>query len=324
MQIKEIGGEFALIERLKAIIPSIDKNVIVGVGDDAAVIKTSQKDQFLLVTTDMLIAGEHFDQSWSTPQQIGVKAVECNVSDIAAMGGTPTYMFISIALTKNTTVEWFEKLYSGISETSKKYDIFIAGGDTVRGPAVTLNITLLGNVLKKNLCLRSHAKAGDLLAITGSLGASAAGLKLHQQHLPLPSYLEQKFCAPTCRLESAQKIASAVNAMIDISDGLASEIRHICEQSKVGAIINENDIPIHSQVNDTGKKLNIDPMEFVLNGGEDYELLFSILPSNLDQLKRMQINFYVIGKITDKTGECYLVNKANQRIKLTGGFNHFL
>ncbi len=323
MLIKNIGGEFALIERLQKIIPTFDESLIVSIGDDAAVIKTSRSDEFLLVTTDMLVSGEHFDKTWSTPQQIGIKAVECNVSDIAAMGGTPTFLFISIALTKDTTVEWIENLYSGISESCKKYGIFVAGGDTVKGPTETLSITALGTVSQQNLCLRGHAKPGDLLGITGTLGASAAALRLHQQHQPVSAYLEQKHLAPTSRLASAQKIAPLVNAMIDISDGLASEINHICQQSKVGAVIFEKDIPVHRDVQAAAKTLNIDPMDLVLHGGEDYELLFTFSRTKLEAISSTLHNFFIIGEITSQTGECYLITKTNRQNELAGGYDHF-
>ena len=240
MQIKDLDGEFALIKKLTNIIPSQSKDVLVGIGDDAAVIRSSNnKDMFLLVTTDILVEGEHFKKSWGTAKQIGIKAIECNVSDIAAMGGVPTYLVISLAIPPTTKVEWCEQLYQGIDETCTSYGIVIVGGDTTQAPVETINITLLGSVSDKNVCLRSHAKAGDLLAVTGPLGASAAGLNLLKNSLPLTAYLEKKHLTPKCRLDAALKLAPLVNAMIDISDGLASEVNHICNNSHVGATINE-------------------------------------------------------------------------------------
>ena len=324
MQIKELGGEFALIEKLANIIPSQSKDVLVSIGDDAAVFKSpNMVDQYLLVTTDILIAGEHFTKNWSTPEQIGIKAVECNVSDIAAMGGTPTYMVVSIALPSDTTVEWAEKLYQGLSESCRKHNVVIIGGDTTRGFVETISITLLGSASSKNLCLRSDAKPGDILAVTGPLGASSAGLNLLKNNLPLTPYLKNKFLTPKCRLDASSKLSPIVNAMIDISDGLASEINHLCTQSNVGAFINKKDIPLHRDVLDTAKKLKVDAVDFALNGGEDYELLFSIPPSKLDKLKQTGLKFYQIGKITEHGESCFLISESNKKIPLHGGYKHF-
>jgi len=324
MQIKELGGEFELIKKLTNIIPSQSKDVLLGIGDDAAVIRMPiNNNQFLLITTDILVEGEHFNKSWSTPEQIGIKSIECNVSDIAAMGGVPTYLAISLVIPPSTDVEWCERLYQGFAESCNRYGIIIVGGDTTQGSAAIINITLLGSVTDKNLCLRSHAKLGDILAVTGKLGASSAGLQLLKNKLLLPPYLEKKHFTPKCRLDAAKKLAPFVNAMIDISDGLASEVNHICSNSKVGAIINEKDIPLHEDVLNAGKKLNKNANEFALKGGEDFELLFSISPSNLDKIKQTGVKFYIIGEITEPGDGCILITKSGDKCSLQGGFNHF-
>ncbi|MBN1932670.1 MAG: thiamine-phosphate kinase [Desulfobacterales bacterium] len=324
MLIKDAGGEFALIQRLSRIIPSNHDTIVAGIGDDAAVIKINPKDdQYLLVTTDTLVANDHFKTVWAKPEQIGIKTIECNVSDIAAMGGIPTYMFISLVLTPKTTVEWTERLYSGMALSCKKHNIITAGGDTTHGEVEVISITLLGTVSSKNLCLRSQAQPGDWIAVTGALGASSAGLNLLSRDLPVSSYLLEKHLSPHCRLDAAQHLAPIVNAMIDISDGLSSEINHICFQSKVGAQIFAESIPLHPDVIEAGKTLGQAPIDFALNGGEDYELLFTIAPENFNKLKQTGLKYYIVGKITDTEEGCYLITESENKIKLQGGYNHF-
>ncbi|MBC8185543.1 thiamine-phosphate kinase [candidate division KSB1 bacterium] len=324
MQINELGGEFALIKKLTNIIPSQSKDVLVGIGDDAAVIKSpNNKNQFLLITTDILVEGEHFNKSWSTPEQIGIKSIECNVSDIAAMGGLPTFLVVSLVIPPSTNVEWCERLYQGFAYACNRYGIIIVGGDTTQGSVETINITLLGKVSDKNLCLRSNAKPGDILAVTGELGASSAGLNLLKSNLPITPYLEKKHLTPECRLDAAKDLAPAVNAMIDISDGLASEVNHICDNSNVGAVINEKDIPVHQDVLNAGKTLNKQTREFVLNGGEDFELLFSISKLDLEKLKQTGVKYYPIGEIINPGEGRFLITKNNNKIPLLGGFKHF-
>ncbi|CAN2041085.1 Thiamine-monophosphate kinase [Candidatus Magnetomoraceae bacterium gMMP-15] len=323
MLIKDIGGEFALIKELSSIIPSTSQDILVGIGDDAAVLKLNHKsNEYMIVTTDTLVENDHFNTLWSTPEQIGIKSIECNVSDIAAMGGTPNFMFISLVLTPDTTVEWTKGLYKGMAESCKKHGVITAGGDTTHGTVKTISITLMGSVSKNKLCLRSHAKPGDLIAVTGNLGASTAALKLLKQNLPVSPYLLKKHLTPCCRLDASQKLAPIVNAMIDISDGLASEVNHICMQSNVSACINAEDIPLHNDVKDAGKTLNILPENFALNGGEDFELLFTISPENLDKLKNKKLIYYIVGKITSGSNS-FLVTKSKDKIPLKGGYNHF-
>lgn len=323
MNIEELGGEFALIDRLAEIIPSDHASLIAGVGDDAAVIRTSPEPApYLLVTTDILVEHRHFTSKWAKPEQIGIKAAECNISDIAAMGGRPTWMFISLVLTKQTEVAWTEKLYSGISASCRRHGVIVAGGDTTQGPVNTINITLLGTVSQENLCLRSHAKPGDHLMVTGSLGASAAALSLKEQGYPPTDYLLEKHLSPGCRLDVSDVIAPLANAMIDISDGLGSEVRHICCQSNVGAEILTDAIPIHDDVRAAGKALGLDPMDFALYGGEDFELLFSIAEEKVQSLIKTGVSFHSVGKITEEKYDTILVT-AGEKHPLLRGYDHF-
>ena len=323
MQIKEIGGEFALIDRLSRLVPSRSPDLIVGIGDDAAVLKTADADWYQLVTSDLLVENQHFNLSWSGPEEIGFKAVEANVSDIAAMGGEPTGMLISLVLPTETPVETAEALYRGMGRSCRRNAVTVIGGDTTRGAVITISITLMGKVPAAQVCLRRHAQTGDLIGVTGPLGASAAGLALMQRSLPTPPYLRRKHLVPECRLDAAPLLAPRVHAMIDISDGLAPEVGHICRQSGVGARIAAEKIPLHPEVTAAAATLGRESLEFALGGGEDYELLFTIAPGKLEPLRRTGLNFFIVGEITDAADGLVLVGSDGTARPLQGGYNHF-
>ncbi len=324
MKIEDIGGEFALIDQLTQITSMDHPDLIAGPGDDAAVIRTAPAPApYLLVTTDILVEESHFKRGWATPEQIGTKAAECNVSDIAAMGGTPSWMFISLVLTREIDVQWVRGVYKGIEASCRGHGVIVAGGDTTMGSANTINITLLGFVQERELCLRSHAKVGDLLMVTGPLGASAAGLALlHAAKNPC-QYLLQKHLAPTCRLEASRKIAPLANAMIDISDGLGSEVHHICRQSNTGARIDAALIPLRDEVKAASDVLGKNPLEFALSGGEDFELLFSIAPGKLAELNQTGLTCHQVGRIVEMSEGLTLVHVGGSTTALPGGYDHF-
>lgn len=324
MKIKEIGGEFALIDRLAQICPNHKSDLIVGMGDDAAVIRIAPEPApYLLVTTDILVSGRHFKKEWASARQVGIKAAECNISDIAAMGGTPTWMFVSLVLSDQTPVEWAEDLYQGLAVSCSRHGVAVAGGDTTQGAADTINIALLGSVDPGELCLRSSARPGDLLLVSGTLGASAAGLALLVEDRAAGNYLREKHLAPTCRLETGRRVAPLVNAMIDISDGLGSEVRHICEQSGTGAEIELERIPLHPDVIAAARKLRADRYQWALSGGEDFELLFSIAPDKLALLERTGVEYHRVGKVTDASAGIVLIQPDGSRTMLPGGYDHF-
>lgn len=314
MKIADIGGEFALIGRETRRFA--DKEVIVGVGDDAAVLKGHKN--YLLLTTDMLVEDDHFCRKWSTPQQVGKKAIEVNVSDIAAMGGLPKYVLVSLCLTKDTSVEFVDGLYKGMNNACKKYKTRIIGGDTTHGKNIVINIAMIGEVERERLCLRSHAKVGDLICVTGDLGKSTAGLNLLLKHKRgyTRAHLE-----PKARLKEAREISKHCNAMIDVSDGLAPDVGHICEESDVGAVIHKEKIPISKKTRHAAKQLGKDPHEFALGGGEDFELIFTI-PKR--KLKSIQIKapITVVGRIVPKTEGIYILN-TNILTPLGSGYDHF-
>ncbi|WP_419662777.1 ThiL: thiamine-monophosphate kinase [Desulfosarcina variabilis str. Montpellier] len=324
MKINEIGGEFALIDRLSHRSATSHPNMVMGIGDDAAVInKVFSNGDYLLVTTDMLVEKSHFRCDWASAEQIGVKSVACNASDIAAMGGIPTFMFVSLALTPDTEVEWAEALYQGMSQACRRYDITIAGGDTTHGRMITISITLLGRVSPQNLCLRSHARPGEVLCVTGPLGGSAAGLAMLLAGLTPPDYLKSKHLAPQCRLDLSPRIAPEASAMIDISDGLAADVNHICDQSGTGVEITLTDIPLHPSVIGAAHTMGKDPYAFALSGGEDFELLFSVSLAGKNKLEEKGVSLIPVGRVTEAAAGRMLKLPDGQKRTLSGGYNHF-
>jgi len=324
MKIHSIGGEFALIERLARHAPVTHPDLVAGIGDDAAVIDGGRSDgHYLLATTDMLVENRHFRRDWATPRQIGIKSVVCNVSDIAAMGGTPTFMFVSVALAPHTEVDWVESLYAGMAEACRRHGVVLAGGDTVTGESITISITLLGSVSPPNLRLRSHARPGELLCVTGHLGGSAAGLALLAAGMEAPDDLREKHLAPACRLDLVPAIAPLARAMIDISDGLAAEVNHICDQSGTGAEIVAAEVPIHPSVRTAAQLTGNDPLDFALSGGEDFELLFSISPPNHQRLADRGVPVTVVGRVTEAASGRILTHCDGKQTILSGGYDHF-
>ncbi len=317
MKIKTLG-EFGLIDRIKKKIILYSKDVIAGIGDDAAVLKYDNKS-YLLLTTDMLVENDHFSLKFSTPEQIGMKAIEQNVSDIAAMGATPKYAVISLALPYYVDVEFVDRLYNGINEKSKKYKISIVGGNITHSREIVVNVAMTGFVEKENLVLRSGATLGDLIFCSGGVGKSAVGLELLRNNKKGKSI--KKHLEPESRLELARKLVKiGINSMIDVSDGVASEVKHICDESKVGAIIYAEKIPISRDTIKDSRKINKDPIDFALYGGEDFELVFTASKNKLKQLEKLDVK--VIGEIVDRKNGIKLIKDA-KKSDLESGFDHF-
>lgn len=318
MKIKGIGGEFALIDRIKNKIKIHSKDVIVGIGDDAAVL-SYDKNSYLLFTTDMLVENDHFSLKYSTPKQIGMKAIEQNVSDIAAMGGLPKFALVSLALPDSINIGFVDNLYDGINQSSKKYKISIVGGNITHSREIVINVALIGFAEKKYLALRSGAKANDLVFCSGDVGKSTAGLELLRNNLKGNSI--KKHLEPRCRLDLARKLAKiGISSMIDVSDGVASEVRHICKQSNVGAIIHADKIPISKDTIIDAEKVGKTALDFALYGGEDFELVFTANKSKLKQLKKYDVT--LIGEIVDKKKGIKLI-KNGKKLNLESGFDHF-
>ena len=319
MKIADIGGEFALIRRLTGHSYD-DPAIIKGVGDDCAVLEYTA-DKYLLVTVDMMVENDHFSLKWHTPEQVGKKLMESNVSDIIAMGGTPRWAFISLALTQTTDVELMDEFYRGLYDSAKKHHVALVGGDTTHGRDLVLNLALIGDVDKGFVRLRSHAVPGDLICVTGTLGKSQAGLKLllnHRRDGYLKGHLE-----PQCRLEwEGKAIARHAHAMIDVSDGLSSEVTHICEESGTGARIDWEKIPLSKDTIEAARIISNDPHEYALYGGEDFELVFTIPMGNIPALQKEFSDFTIVGEILQKEHGIFIL-KEGSRQEVKKGYDHF-
>jgi thiamine-monophosphate kinase len=312
MKVKDIG-EFGLIDRITK--KHKDKDILVGIGDDGAVIKTKKGLQVL--TTDTLVEGDHFRRGWFSPFQIGMKAIEINVSDIASMGAIPKYVLVSFAIPNNLEVDFVENIYKGMWKSCDKYNIEIIGGNMTHSEKIVISITLIGEVENKNLCLRSGAKPGDLIFVSGHLGNGRAGLRLFQEEIKGFENVKKGYLEPKAQLKTALKLSPYVNSMIDISDGLAPEIKHICNESKCGAIIYEDKIPISEEVRGAAKRLNEDPPDYALFGGEDFELLYTVSKENVEN-----INGFLIGEITENKKINLFFNRKEKEIE-DKGYDHF-
>ena len=281
MKISQIG-EFGLIDALKAFAP-VSKDVIKGIGDDAAVLPYS-KSEYQLLTTDMLAEGVHFTRRMP-PQAIGHKALACNISDIAAMGGYPTFAVVSIGLPKDFSVHFIKGVYKGMQRTAQAFNVSIVGGDTIKTDKMVINIALLGLVEKKCLVTRDGAKPWDWIFVTGPLGGSLKS----GRHLNFnPRLAQARFLVENFK----------PNAMMDISDGLAGDLNHILQESQVGARLDHDSIPRHKGAS----------LSQAFNDGEDFELLFTLSAKNaaalMDwQTKERSFYFYPIGTITANAKE---------------------
>lgn len=316
MNIGEFGGEVKLID---ALVKKVKKNdVLMGAGDDAAVIKKS-KDTYTLVSTELFVDENHFLSKVATPLQVGKKISEASISDIVAMGGKAKYILVCAGFRKNLLISYVRSIYRGIYSSCARHNVLLIGGDTVKSNKLVFGITVIGEVHPKNLKLRSDAKEGDLIRVTGNLGGSAIGRTLIKREYLGHEPVKLMYLEPFCRADIVDKLVPHVNAMIDVSDGLASEVRHICEKSGVGAEIFVDKIPIDKRVLHAGKALRDDPYNAALYGGEDFELVYTVDPK-----KENEVPGVTVGKITKDT-KIYLVDsKLDKRKQLQGyGFQHF-
>lgn len=322
-------GEFGLLDKLRSKIRRHSKNIKIGAGDDCAVVESSGCD--MLYTTDILIENVHFDLKYFSPKRLGEKAITINLSDIAAMGGTPLYILISLGIPASTSVEFIEKLYQGFASMAKKYKCSIIGGDiskSIKGLIVSINI--IGEIKKNTFVRRSGAKIKEKIFITGDIGDSAAGLERLRRTTNMKNKMIEKHLSPKPRLKEGQILAQeiGVSAMIDLSDGLASDLRRICEESKCGARIYLNKIPLSVNLRRMGKSKNKNILNYALFGGEDYELLFTIEDKRIERLQKrwqnMKIPITYIGEILDKKNEITLVYPDGKEKPLSKkGYDHF-
>jgi len=319
MKISEIGGEFAFIKRVTGVTYD-DPAIVCGVGDDCAVLEYD-RDRYLLVTTDMMVEGTHFSPAWCSPFQIGKKLMEVNVSDIVAMAGTPRWAFISLALTPDTQVEFMDEFYRGLYDSAARHGVALIGGDTTHGPSLVFNIALAGDAGKDLVRYRSGALPGDFICVTGTLGKSEAGLRLLQKGI---SGYTSGYCEPVCRLaREGRAIGRRAHAMIDVSDGLGSEVAHICEESRVGAIIDGEKIPLSQDTVSAARQAGEDPYRYALYGGEDFEIVFTLPASGVPELKKEFSDFTVIGEIVNTEEGIHIVRKGSM-MDLKKGYDHFV
>lgn len=330
-------GEFGLIERITKDIQLKNSSTIKGVGDDAAILDYGNKQ--IVVSSDLLTEGVHFNLMYVPLKHLGYKAVVVNLSDVCAMNAVPKQIVVNIALSGKFSVEAVDELYAGIHLACEKYGVDLVGGDTTSSlTGLTISITVLGEVEKENAVLRSGAKPSDLLCVTGDLGGAYMGLQLLEREnevfkvnehmkpqLEGYDYILERQLKPEARVDivaAFKKLGIKPTSMIDISDGLSSEIHHLCKKSNVGCNLYEEKIVLDSQTKQMAEELNINPLIAALNGGEDYELLFTLPISDYEKIKN-DPDFTVIGHMTEASKGANLITGAGSAIPLTAqGWNH--
>ncbi len=324
-------GEFGLIDHLTSNIKIERTSTIKGIGDDAAVLKMDEQMQ-TVVTTDLLVEGVHFDLSYMPLKHLGYKAVMVNLSDVYAMNAVATHITVSIAVSNRFPVEALEELYDGIKTAAHVYKVDVIGGDTTSSTSgLLISITAIGEVLEKKVAYRSGAKENDLLVVTGDLGAAYLGLQVlerekqvfkanpnAQPELENYTYLVERQLKPEARKDIPallNELDVIPTAMIDVSDGLSSEVIHLCKSSTVGCNLYEDKIPLDPQVISTCEEFNLDSTTIALSGGEDYELLFTISNEDFPKIKANP-HLTVIGHMTNNSEGIHLITRANTKIPL--------
>ncbi len=331
-------GEFGLIEKLSKNNIIKQSTTLKAIGDDAAII--ANEEEVTVVSTDMLVEGIHFDLMYSPLKHIGYKAVVVNLSDIFAMNVQPKQITVSIALSSKYSLEAIEELYDGIYTACKMYNVDLVGGDTTSSPkGMIISITAIGQASKNKIVYRNGASKGDLICVTGDLGAAYLGLQILEREkqiylahpgvqpdLAQSQYLIERQLKPEAQagaISYFEKMNILPTSMIDISDGLASEIFHLCSQSNTGAIIEEGKVPMHPDTEQTAISFRLDPITCALHGGEDYELLFTIKESDLEKIRYMP-EVFIIGEMTDASDGIKLHTTGGNIHDITAqGWNHF-
>lgn len=333
-------GEFGLIKHLTEYFPLSNESSDLGVGDDAAIINPENKK--VVISTDVLAEGVHFNLGYVPLKHLGYKAVVVNLSDIAAMNATPTQILVSMAVSNRFPVEALEEIYSGIQAACGRYKVDLVGGDTTSSNSgLVMTITAVGIESDEKIVKRSGAKIHDLLVVSGDLGGAYMGLQIlereHAVYLANPNmqpemtgydYILERQLKPEARTDvkkTLEELEILPTSMIDVSDGLASEILHLSDQSKVGFRLYEEKIPMDSLMISTADEFNLNPAMAALNGGEDYELLFTISPNDYDKIKNHP-DFTIIGHVVEENeGNFMIARGSNQLIALTAqGWDAFL
>lgn len=331
-------GEFGLIQHLTQAVELTEKSTVKGIGDDAAVLDFSDKKT--LISTDLLLENVHFDLRYVPLKHLGYKAVQVNLSDIYAMNGMASQITFSIGLSSKFPLEAVEEIYEGALIACKKYNVDLVGGDTsasVQG--LVISVTSMGYADTDRIAYRSGAKEGDLLCVSGDLGGAYVGLQLLEREKQIflenpqiqpdlegKDYIIERQLKPEARkdmIELLAKLHVKPNAMIDISDGLASEILHICKASNVGCKLHEDKIPIDPMTYETAREFGLDPTVCALSGGEDYELLFTVPQTDYDKIKG-QLDISFIGYMTEAAAGCNMISKSGNVHEIKAqGWNAF-
>jgi thiamine-monophosphate kinase len=331
-KVQEISdlGEFGLIKHLTKDIELKNESSVYGVGDDAAVLDYSDKQ--LVITTDLLTEGIHFDLMYNPLKHLGYKAAVVNFSDVYAMNAIPKQMTVALTISRKFSLKAIEELYDGIKLACEKYGVDLVGGDTSSSlTGMTISVTVVGEVEKDKVVYRKGAKQNDLVCVTGDLGSAYLGLLLlkreqevfksnpnMQPQLEGYDYILERFLKPEGRkeiIEYFSEVGIKPTSMIDISDGLSSEILHICEKSKTGCRIYQEKIPIDAVAAKMAEEFNIEPTVAALNGGEDYELLFTVSLGDYDKINQKP-GISIIGHITSADDGCYLITNAEQEVEI--------
>lgn len=323
-------GEFGLIDHLSAAIELKNKESIKGIGDDAAIIDNGS--EMTVVSTDMLVEGIHFDLTFHPMKHLGYKAIAVNLSDIFAMNAYPKQVVVSMAVSNRFSLEAIEELYAGMKIVCERYGVDIVGGDTTSSNhGLILSITAIGKGEKEKLVYRNGAKDKDIICVSGDLGGAYVGLQLLEREKKIfienpkiqpdlsgADYILERQLKPEPRKDIIDKLRElnvVPTSMIDISDGLASEVMHLCKQSGTGCVLYENKIPIDPQTFERAREFGLDPTICALSGGEDYELLFTIKQSDFEKLQST-MDFSAIGYMTDSSEGLHLIDKSDNKVVL--------
>ena len=329
-------GEFGLIDRMEAVLgPPTDEDVIVGIADDAAVYRVGE-GMVHVVTTDALIEGIHFDRHFMPMEFLGYKSISVNVSDVVAMNALPRYATVSLGLPRSVSVEMVEAFYRGVRRACDAYDMAVIGGDTTSAHALTVSVTAIGEASQNDVVFRRGARPGDALCVTGDLGSSYAGLKVlaaqrrdmeekgeaFEPDLENYQYVIRRHLTPGAQVAVVRDWAERgvrPRALIDVSDGLGSEVHHICNQSSCGAVVYAAALPIALETRDVADEFGEDVDVYALFGGEDYELVFALDVEKLDPAA-----FNVVGEFTGSESGVHVQMPGGEMVPLgTGGYDHF-
>ena len=320
-------GEFGLIDRIARVLRRPADGVVLGIGDDTAVLDTGGP-RLLLATVDMQVEGRHFLRGRTPPELLGRRVGAVNLSDIGAMGGTPRWALVSLALPRSLPVAWVEQFYAGLDTILGEFGAYVVGGNLSGGTRITADLTLLGEVERNHLRTRDGARPGDAICVTGTLGRSAAGRAAldagrggEAEAAAIRAHL-----APMPRVREGQVLAASgrVTAMLDLSDGLASDLRHICAASGVGAVVHTDRLPIAGDTRGIASSLQLDPVALALGGGEDFELLFTAPEAAVERLREAvgSAGMTVVGEVRPATEGLRLLGDGGKRLE-PQGWDHF-